>query len=135
MNILETIMGKILPHRAHAQNPNPAGQSATTAQPSPLQQSGTGFGAAGAASHVDVEEVLRGMQRNNSQKLDWRNSIVDLMKMLGMDSDMASRRQLAKELNYTGDMNDSAKMNVWLHQQVMKKLEENGGKIPDAMKH
>lgn len=142
MNILETIMGKILPHHANAQNPNPAGQPSVTAQPNLSQPGGIGVrpSAGGvqsmsSAPHVDIEEVMRGMERNNSQKLDWRNSIVDLMKMLGMDSDIMARKQLAKELNYTGDMNDSAQMNVWLHQQVMKKLEENGGKIPDAMKH
>ena len=75
------------------------------------------------------------MEARSSQKLDWQHSIVDLMKMLDMNSDIASRKQLAKELNYTGNMSDSATMNIWLHKQVMKKFEENGGKIPTVMKH
>src|SRR5262249_40183520 len=66
----------------------------------------------------------------NEEKLDWRRSIVDLMKLLNLDSSLAARKQLAKELHYAGDMNDSASMNVWLHKQVMQKLAENGGKVP-----
>jgi len=70
----------------------------------------------------------------NKEKLDWRSSIVDLMKLLDLDSSLSARKELAKELNYTGDMNDSARMNVWLHKQVMIKLAENGGKVPDSLK-
>lgn len=81
-------------------------------------------------SEVDVEAVLNGLAAKNREKLDWRRSIVDLMKLLDLDSTLAARKQLAKELNYTGDMNDSASMNIWLHKQVMKKLAENGGKVP-----
>ena len=68
------------------------------------------------------------------EKLDWRKSIVDLMKVLDLDSSLKNRQELAKELGYTGDMNDSAKMNIWLHKQVMTKLAENGGKVPDSLK-
>lgn len=67
---------------------------------------------------------------SKKEKLNWKTSIVDLMKALDLDSSLAARKELAKELNYTGDMNDSAKMNIWLHQQVMKKLAENGGVLP-----
>jgi len=84
---------------------------------------------------VDVAAVLDGLAKQNKQKLHWRKSIVDLMKLLGLDSGQAARKKLAEELHYTGDMKDSAKMNVWLHKQVMIKLAENGGKVPDDLKH
>ena len=84
---------------------------------------------------MDVEAVLTGLAEKNSQKLDWRHSIVDLMKLLGLDSGLASRKQLADELHYSGDKDDSATMNIWLHKQVMRKLAENGGKVPDDLKH
>ncbi len=83
---------------------------------------------------VDVAEVLSKLAAQNSEKLDWRKSIVDLMKLLELDSSLAARKQLAQELNYSGDTNDSAAMNVWLHKQVMQKLAENGGKVPDDLK-
>ena len=70
----------------------------------------------------------------SAQKLDWRNSIVDLMKLVNLDSSLTARKELAQELNYTGDMNDSASMNIWLHRQVMVKLADNGGKIPDELR-
>jgi hypothetical protein len=81
-----------------------------------------------------VEAVLTGLAGQNKEKLDWRTSIVDLMKLLDLDSSLSARTQLAKELNYSGDTNDSAKMNVWLHRQVMIKLAENGGKVPDSLR-
>ena len=68
--------------------------------------------------------------KKSGQKLDWRRSIVDLMKALDLDSSLSARKELAAELNYTGDMNDSATMNMWLHKALMKKLAENGGKVP-----
>jgi hypothetical protein len=97
----------------------------------------TGAAAApGAApmSQVDVEAVLTKLAKENKEKLDWRKSIVDLMKLLKLDSSLSARKELAKELNYTGDTNDSASMNIWLHKQVMKKLADNGGKVPDDLK-
>lgn len=97
--------------------------------------SAAGGGAATATmSQVDVEAVLSDLAAKNKEKLDWRKSIVDLMKLLGLDSSLSARKELAKELNYTGDTNDSAKMNVWLHKQVMQKLAENGGKVPADLK-
>jgi hypothetical protein len=86
-------------------------------------------------SIVDVEAVLTKLSANNSQKLDWRKSIVDLMKLLDLDSSLAARKELAQELKYTGDTSDSASMNIWLHKQVMQKLAESGGKVPDSLKH
>ncbi len=97
--------------------------------------SAAGSGAAPTSmSNVDVEKVLSDMASKNKEKLDWRKSIVDLMKLLGLDSSFTARKELATELKYTGDMNDSASMNVWLHKQVMKKFAENGGKVPDDLK-
>ena len=82
---------------------------------------------------VDVEAVLTEMALANPQALNWRTSIVDLMKLLDMESSLAERRELATELGYTGDQQDTATMNIWLHKQVMKKLAENGGKVPAAL--
>lgn len=81
-------------------------------------------------SDVDVQAVLSGLAAKNKEKLDWKKSIVDLMKLLNLDSSLGARKELAKELGYTGDTNDSATMNVWLHKQVMQKLAANGGKVP-----
>lgn len=91
--------------------------------------------AAAPMSQVDVEAVLSKMAAENKEKLDWRKSIVDLMKLLSLDSSLTARKELAKELKFTGDMNDSASMNIWLHKQVMKKLADNGGKVPEDLKH
>jgi hypothetical protein len=84
----------------------------------------------GASAGVDVEAVVSGMAANKREKLDWRRSIVDLMKTLDLDSSLTARKQLAQELGYKGELNGSAEMNTWLHKQVMKKLAENGGKVP-----
>ncbi len=81
-------------------------------------------------SEVDVEANLDRMAQQNSQQLNWRTSIVDLMKLLGMDSSLTARKTLAGELHYSGDTNDSATMNVWLIKQVMSQLAANGGKVP-----
>ena len=79
---------------------------------------------------VDVEAILTRMQAERGQALNWRTSIVDLMKLLGMDSSLAERKELAQELGYTGELNGSAEMNIWLHKAVMKKLAEHGGRVP-----
>ena len=79
--------------------------------------------------------MLDGLAKQNKQKLNWRTSIVDLMKLLDLNSSQAARKKLAAELHYSGDTKDSAKMNVWLHKQVMIKLAANGGKVPDDLKH
>jgi hypothetical protein len=82
---------------------------------------------------VDVEAIMTELERKSGHKSNWRVSIVDLMSLLGMDNSLAERRALAKELGYTGDTNDTATMNMWLHKQVMKKMAENGGKVPADM--
>lgn len=83
-----------------------------------------------AAANVDIVPILDAAVKKSGQKLDWRHSIVDLMKAVGMDASMAERKELASELGYTGDIGDSAKMNMWLHKALMKRLSENGGKVP-----
>ncbi|MBY5792895.1 DUF3597 domain-containing protein [Rhizobium leguminosarum] len=79
---------------------------------------------------VDIVPILDAAAKKSGQKLDWRRSIVDLMKAVGMDASLTERKELAAELGYTGDTNDSAKMNMWLHKALMKRLSENGGKVP-----
>ncbi|CAN7401942.1 DUF3597 domain-containing protein [Neorhizobium sp. LjRoot104] len=86
--------------------------------------------AASSSAPVDITPILDAAVKKSGQKLDWRKSIVDLMKALDLDSSLAARKELAAELHYTGDTNDSATMNVWLHKALMKKLAENGGKVP-----
>jgi len=92
--------------------------------------------AAGAAPKptVDVNAVLTQMASANGQSLNWKQSIVDLMKLLGLDSSLEARKELAQELHYSGDTNDSASMNIWLHKQVMTKLAENGGQVPPELR-
>lgn len=94
-----------------------------------------GAAAGGAMSSVDVAALLDQKVAAKGEKLDWRNSIVDLMKAIDLDSSLSNRKELAKDLNYTGDTNDSASMNIWLHKQMMDKLAANSGKTPaDLMK-
>jgi hypothetical protein len=112
--------------------------SVTGAAPSPAASPGSAApapAAAGAAkmSSVDVAEVLDGIDAD--EDLDWRKSIVDLMKLLKLDSSLKARKELADELKFTGDKSDSASMNIWLHKQVMTKLAENGGVVPKDLKH
>lgn len=87
-----------------------------------------------ALSEVDVEKIMDDLVGESGQKLNWRTSIVDTMKALGIDSSLDHRKELARELQYNGDMNDSAAMNVWLHKRVMKELAANGGKLPPELR-
>ncbi len=84
-------------------------------------------------AEVDVDAVLSDLAAKNPQKLNWKTSIVDLMKLLEIDSSLENRKELARELGYTGDTQDSAAMNVWLHKRVMQELEKNGGRVPASM--
>lgn len=86
-----------------------------------------------AAQQVDVEAILEERAASSGQKLNWRTSIVDLMKLLGMESSLAERKELAQELGYTGALDGSAEMNIWLHKRVMRELAANGGKVPQSM--
>ncbi|MES2674310.1 MAG: DUF3597 domain-containing protein [Pseudomonadota bacterium] len=85
-------------------------------------------------AQVDVEAILNDLAKKSSQTYNWRESIVDLLKLLRLDSSLQSRKDLARELGYNGDSNDSASMNIWLHRQVMNKLAANGGKVPNDLK-
>lgn len=89
--------------------------------------------AAAVMEQVDVMAMLDNLAAKNPEKLDWRHSIVDLMKLVGMDSSFASRKELAADLKYMGDMGDSAAMNIWLHKRMMKELADHGGKLPPEL--
>lgn len=118
MNIFRAILNKIFPpHHPALANEVPN---------SPQVQ---------AAPPVDVASILNKLGQESSEKLNWQASIVDMMKLLKLDSSLSARKDLAKELGYSGDTNESASMNVWLHKQVMNKLAENGGKVPDSLRH
>jgi Domain of unknown function (DUF3597) len=89
--------------------------------------------AAAAVETIDVTAILDDMVARNSEKLDWKKSIIDLMKLVDMDSSLSVRKQLATELHYPGNQNDSATMNVWLHKQVLRQLSEHGARIPQEL--
>lgn len=133
MGILSNIFSKIFP-KAHAANKGPAAQPqaqapapSAPAAPAPQAQPQA---APAMMDQVDVEDILTKMQASSGQQLNWRSSIVDLLKLLGLDSSLQARKELAAELHYTGDTSDSASMNIWLHRQVMNKLAANGGRVP-----
>ena len=138
VGILSNIFHKIFPGKKDAAPAAttaaaPAAPTAAPAQPQAAPAPSAPAAAPAAAApmqQVDVEQVLNDMQKSSGQQLNWRTSIVDLLKLLGLDSSLQSRKELAAELNYTGDTGDSAKMNIWLHRQVMNKLAANGGKVP-----
>jgi len=148
MSVFGNIMSKIFGHaKAQAAPGAPQQPSTTTSSsgktsgPAPASAAPTGTStakpaAAPATAHVqvDVEAVLKDLAGKNKEKLDWRHSIVDLMKLLKLDSSLTARKELAKELHYTGNTKDTAAMNIWLHKQVMIKLAENGGKVPESLK-
>jgi len=150
MSIFSTILNKIFPHD------HPAATTSGAATPPAASNAAGGAAAATQANpsaapatsgteparppvtpmpEVDVEAILVQKQQQNGANLNWRTSIVDLMKLLGLDSSLQARKELAVELHYTGNTEDSASMNIWLHKEVMKKLAENGGKVPDDLKN
>ena len=116
------------------QTPKPA-PTATPAAPSPSTPAPAPAPAptatAAPVSQFDVEANLAEMAQGKD--LNWRTSIVDLMKLLGIDSSLANRKELAQELGYTGALDGSAEMNIWLHEATMRKLAQNGGKVPASM--
>jgi Domain of unknown function (DUF3597) len=140
MSVFGKIMSAIFGHSADAA---PAGGGApagappsggSAAAPAPTGTAPSPSTTAPAQS-VDVAAIVDKAVAAKHEKLEWRTSIVDLMKALDIDSSLAARKELAKEFGYTGDTNDSASMNVWLHKQVMAKLAANGGKLPPEIKH
>jgi hypothetical protein len=114
----------------------PPSSPGTTASAGTTQSTGASAGspAAGPISRADVEAILKKLHDEQREDFDWRKSIVDLMKLLKLDSGLAARKELAQELGYTGALDGSAEMNVWLHKQVMTKLAESGGRVPDSLK-
>jgi hypothetical protein len=144
MSIFGKILAKIFPsnHPAVVQPNSPSSTSATAAStppgntPSPAAPATPATPAPSTAvTQVDVESVLAGLSAKNPGPANWRTSIVDLLKLLDLDSDLNSRKELANELHYSGDTSDSATMNTWLHKQVMAKLAANGGKVPADLQH
>jgi 3-oxoacyl-ACP reductase-like protein len=140
MSILGKIISTIFGHASAAPAGTPAAPAGTPAAPAApsapaaAPSSAPASPAAKPTTPVDVADVLTKLAAKSKEKLDWRHSIVDLMKLLNLDSSLAARKELAGELHYTGDTNDSATMNIWLHKQVMQKLADNGGKVPDELR-
>jgi len=125
MGLFSSILEKIGIGRAHAE---PDSTAPTT--PPEASTGGAGAPTTPAVDQVDVAAKLDGMANNHPEKLNWRTSIVDLMKLIGLESSLAERKELADELGYTGDKSDSASMNIWLHKQVIQKIRDNGGQLP-----
>ncbi len=143
MGLFNTLMSKIF---SYASSTEASAAAAPTSQPETPQASAAPAmptsntpanpaptAASAPAQSVDVAAVLDKLAAKNSEKLDWKHSIVDLMKLVGMDSSLAARKELAHDLHYSGDTNDSAAMNTWLHKEVMQKLAANGAKIPQDL--
>jgi hypothetical protein len=138
MSIFGSIVSAIFGHKAAAPGttaatsgssakPSASGPAAAPSAPLP--------GATGKPmTRAEVEAMIAKVAAGQKEDLNWKQSIVDLMKLLNLDSSLNARKQLAQELGYTGALNGSAEMNVWLHQQVMTKLAESGGKVPDSLK-
>ena len=146
MGLLSNLISKIFSHAGTTAAVTGAAAAAPTAAPStapaqpaapptvtPSAAAPPTAASAAPAKTVDVAAILDGLAAKNPEKLDWKKSIMDLMKLVGMDSSFKARKQLAQELNYTGDPNDSASMNIWLHKQVLIKISENGGKVPQEL--
>ncbi|MBA3651723.1 MAG: DUF3597 domain-containing protein [Chthoniobacterales bacterium] len=147
MGLFKDLMWKIFSHApvasastapAPSGSGTPATPGAPAATPAPASASAGALAPAAAApqapaQQVDVAATLDALAARNSEKLDWKHSIVDLMKLVGMDSSLSARKDLADDLHYTGDKNDSAAMNIWLHQAVMQELAKNGGKVPQDL--
>jgi hypothetical protein len=144
MSIFGKIMGAIFGSHASATpasggaaiggSASASGASTASSSAGPSAASSASASAAPAQT-VDVAAIVDKAAAATGEKLAWRTSIVDLMKALNIDSSLSARKELAKELGYTGDTNDSASMNIWLHKQVMAKLAANGGKLPPEIKH
>jgi hypothetical protein len=132
MSIFGKIMGAVFGSHGSAATPvAPAGGSASGGAPA----SSASAAPIAPPQSVDVTAILDKAVAAHHEKLEWRTSIVDMMKALDIDSSLAARKELAKELGYTGDTNDSASMNVWLHKQMMAQLAAHGGKLPPEIKH
>jgi hypothetical protein len=148
MSILGSIVSAIFNHGKASPTPAPTSTSAdtsTAAAPAPTPSSAPAAPAphasapatasAASGAPVDVDAVLTQMASTHHERLDWKHSIVDLLKVLNLDSSLAARKELATELHYSGDQHDTAAMNMWLHKQVIAELVKNGGKVPSDLQH
>jgi Domain of unknown function (DUF3597) len=124
-NIVSAIFGS-----SASPAPAPSGGATTATAPAAAPAAG----AAKPMSRAEVEAMIANIADRQDGKYNWKQSIVDLMKLLKLDSSLAARKQLAQELGYTGALDGSGEMNVWLHKQVMTKLAESGGQVPDSLK-
>lgn len=121
------IPGAVVPPATTSTSPasSPAGtvggEATASVGPAPMSS---------ATQSVDVAPILDKAVKDSGQQLNWKTSIVDLLKALKIDSSLTARKELAHELGYTGDTNDSTTMNIWLHKAVIRKISENGGKVP-----
>jgi len=135
MSILGKILGGIFHKKdAPAAAPVPGQVAPPTPAPSAIPPIDASVASApqpaATPGPVDVAGILDFKNSVRDEKLNWRTSIVDLMKLLGLESSLAERKELADELGYTGDKSDSASMHIWLHKQVIQKIVDNGGQLP-----
>jgi hypothetical protein len=146
MSVFGNIMSAIFGHKdaatatvkplAPGSTPPPQGTTASAGTTTTSTTAAAGATAAGKPiSRAEVEAMIQKIAASKGEQYNWRQSIVDLMKLLGLDSSLTARKQLAQELGYKGELNGSAEMNIWLHQQVMTKLAESGGKVPESLRH
>jgi hypothetical protein len=152
MSILGSIVSTILHHGNASATPTPTTPAAaptSSATPTPAAPGAphhapadpapsapaTAAASAAPSAPVDVDAVLTHLAATHHERLDWKHSIVDLLKVLNLDSSLAARKELAKELHYSGDEHDTATMNIWLHKEVIAELVKNGGKVPEDLKH
>ncbi len=133
MSLWDKIRDKILPPRKDKPSLNDLNDGGARNGPgtTTFQPADGGTVATDPNATVDVEQVLEAkMAEKGNPDLNWRTSIVDLMKLLDIDSSLDNRKELATELGYTGAKDGSAEMNIWLHKEVMRRLGENGGRVP-----
>jgi hypothetical protein len=137
MSIFGKIASAIFGHRSAGPSTATAGSAAAPAAPA-AKGTPTAAGAQATGqpmTRAQVEDMIKNIADKQDEDLDWKRSIVDLMKLLKLDSSLNARKQLAQELGYKGALTGSAEMNVWLHEQVMQKLAESGGVVPESLKH
>jgi hypothetical protein len=127
-NIASAIFGR-------SKTPGTSSTASSSPGSSPASPATTGSAPGKPMTRAEVEAMIKQRADAQSEKYNWKESIVDLMKLLNLDSSLNARKQLAQELGYKGALDGSAEMNIWLHQQVMIKLAESGGKVPDDLKH
>lgn len=133
MSIFGSIVSAIF-GSAHAAGATPAAKPSAASPPPAGSALAPSLVAAKPMSMAEVEAMIEKIAGQQNEKYNWKQSIVDLMKLLKLDSGLPARKQLAGELGYTGALDGSAEMNIWLHRQVMTKLTESGGKVPDSLR-